>query len=139
MSEKLLKSIPVPQSPEKSNQDPPPAVIPIHSQIDNRFLGWTSEDSAKKMLTSGRGVLVRDKKGRARRINLKVQPGDENDPRIFDLMNRMCESRKYVYREIVNKSRHQWVWSHKMSGETLEAFREIGIEGLIKDGVLKCE
>lgn len=89
------------------------------------------------MLESGRATLVKDRKKRIRRLYLKVAPGDENDPRIWDLLNRMCESRKTVFRELVNAAEHKWVWAFKLRGEALEEYKQVGLEGLIKDGVLK--
>lgn len=120
------------------NRKPNPGDLPVHSSIDNRLIGWIGEPNVQSLLSAGRARLIRDRKGIIRRVYLSISASDEYDPRVWDLLNRMSESRKLVTREIVSPATHRWVWRHRLTGTDLEALREISIEELTKDGILKA-
>lgn len=100
--------------------------IPLHSPIDNKLISFLLEHQVQELIRQGRATLIRDRKGAVRRAYLKIYPGDENNPVIWDLMNRMCSGRKEHQREVVNPAEHHWVWNHKLRGRRrFEAFAEI--------------
>ena len=93
-----------------------------------------SELEATQLLKAKRGIL---RETPERSILLRIEPGDEDDPRVIDLFGKMLESRETVYRETVDPYMHTWVWQHKRQGEELEAYRQIQIEELRRTGVIK--
>lgn len=85
------------------------------------------------MIAAKRGKLIDSPE---RGILLKVEPGDEDDPRVYDLMGKMLDSRETVRKEMVDPYENRWVWQHKRAGEELEALREIQIAELRRTGTL---
>lgn len=110
-----------------------PHLIPLYSPFSDDPIRLLTEAQATKLIAEKRGRLRSEPE---RSILLVVEPGDENDPRVFDLFGKMMDSRETVRKEIVDPWENRWIYQHKRTGEELEAWREIAIEELRFTGTL---
>lgn len=108
-------------------------MIPVYSPFQPEPIRLITEEQATKLIAAKRGRLQETPE---RSILLKVEPGDEDDPRVYDLMGKMLDSRETVRKQMIDPYENKWVWEHKRHGEELEAMREIQIQELRRTGTL---